>query len=567
MLIELAISHFAIIDKLNLTLVPGLNIFSGETGAGKSIVMKALGLLMGQKVASESLGSEEACVEGVFDVSQRPDVVERLGRLGIECEEESLMVRRVLGRESKSRIYLNNHSVTLSQLREVVAPLVEITGPVEPLIEMTLQHETKTLLSKNIHLEIVDRFAGHLPLLNRYSETYQQWQTLRTEISDIVREAQSREQRQDFLIFQRDEIKKVNPQPSEDNLLETSIRDQKKHYRFLKFVETVDQALYSGDEAVMSVFEKLLAEGEKLGAEDPDFKKRIEPIRQILVQAEDLVFELQKERQRFQVDPSALEEAEARLSQLRKLQKKYGPSLDQVVAFLQNVEGALAALEGAQTRVSELNLKVQELAKNLNEMADLLHQQRVAAGGELAVAVNRELVDLNMKGVSLVAQVSRLSEPQATGCSQVEFMIQVPGSPNLLPLAKHASGGELSRILLCLKQVVSASQYPRTYLFDEVDTGVSGKTAEKLGRKLKKIASQGQILCVTHLPQVASFGDAHFMIRKSTSGGAAPKVSVKQLNATERVKEIARLVSGERITQTSLEHARNLLAESSPDCL
>ncbi len=561
MILEIRISHFAIIDELHLTLGPGLNIFSGETGAGKSLMLRALGLLMGHKLTAGTIskGAVEATVEGVFDLTQREDIKQKLQSLGIESDDGQLIVRRFITSEGKSRVYMNGHPETVTNLRGVVSPLIEVTGQAEPLIEMTGQHESKDLLSKATHLDLLDRFAGAAKERKEYSEKYSKLKEISKRIEELTQKELTRHQQLDYLIFQRDEIKSLDLKSGDDLRLEEEIRSQKEGERWLRFSQKIHHMFDSGDRSFLSTIEKLIQEGHALAKEKEGNRKLIHPLEQIPPLCEELVYGLKSHCDRMEIDPDRLEQLESKLSQLRKIQKKFGSSVDQILDSLKLMEEEIDELENCESLMVQLRRDQQELTHELRTLGGRLHQLRTRGGEELSNRVNEELRELNMKGVAFTVMVEQAPEPTPTGMSTVEFMIQPPhSSSSLLPLAKFASGGELSRILLSLKQVVGQSHLPRTFLFDEVDAGVSGKTAEKLGRKLRKIAKEGQVICVTHLPQVASFGDLHFLIEKQTSSEHV-EVIVKKMTPKERVREIARLISGEKVTQTSLDHAKHLI--------
>jgi DNA repair protein RecN (Recombination protein N) len=331
--------------------------------------------------------------------------------------------------------------------------------------------------------------------------------------------------------------------------------------RLVDFVGEAQAVLYGNDDAVTVALHQLLTRAIELRAADPSLSERLAPLQQAKTLIEDLVYELRDYSRSLLANPEELNQSEERLSQIRRLQKKFGGNVADILAQLGEIENEIAKLESADSSLSGLYAERDQLQTELQRLADDLHQRRVNGATLLSQSVNDELADLNMKGVRFGVQVRLLEVLTSVGLSEVEFTIQASKKDPARPLAKFASGGELSRILLALKRTVGHSDLPRTYLFDEVDTGVSGQTAEKVGRKLKAIAAGQQVICVTHLPQVAAFADSHFVIEKSTGRGGV-ELSMQALNKTERVREIARLISGEKITNSSLEHARQLLSES-----
>lgn len=563
MLLELKVSHFAIIDNIHIQFKDGLNILSGETGAGKSVLLKSLSLIMGGKSSQDTIrtGHQQAVIEGSFDLSHRKDIAQHLNELGIETEDFLLVVRRIISTGDKSRIYLNGHLSTLNTLRDIVAPLIEVTGHPAPLIEMTGQHDNRHLLSKSYHLDLIDQYSGAWELRHKYLQKYERWQFLQNEIKKLESDTQSKAQRLDFLIYQRDEITTLDLNPGEDQSIEIELKKLKNTSRLTNFVESTEEALYGDQDSAISRINAVLKKGTELGHLDPVLSEKISVLNQAKALIDETVFELQKYISKIDADPSRMEELESRLSDLRKLQKKYGPNVDDILKSLLSIEIEIGTLQNSENKISEYKKESELIFKELKKMAHELHQLRSQGAGKMAEGVNKELLDLNMKGVTFHVQMALLDSLNSTGESDVEFMSQTSSKDPLRPLAKFASGGELSRILLSLKRVVGSSNQPRTYLFDEVDTGVSGPTAEKVGKKLKSIAQGQQVICVTHLPQVAAFGDSHFYIQKAPDQDQV-QMQVLELKKKDRIQEIARLISGEKITKTSLAHAEQLLSEA-----
>ncbi|MBC7742250.1 MAG: DNA repair protein RecN [Bdellovibrionaceae bacterium] len=563
MLQELKVSQFAIIDHLHIEFQNGLNILSGETGSGKSVLLKSLALLMGEKASGDIIrtGAQQALVEGSFDLRKRPDIKKSLNAIGVDTSDNTLIVKRVIAMSDKSKVYLNGSLSTLQQLREVVSPMIEVTGSGAPLIEMTGQHDNRNLLSKAYHLDLLDRYAGHFDKRNAYEVKYSQLSQIKTEITAFEKQAQDKSQKLDFLKFQFAELSKLNLNPEIDVHLEDEIKKMKSSHKVLKFIDECEDILFGDTDSVTSRLKMVQKKSLDLANIDSSLPDKMSALDQASTMIEDTFYALRKDLSQYQLDAEAMEEKESRLSQIRKIQKKYGPDLNEIFATFDKMKKEINDLENSDEHLDNLKKQASLLELELKKSAEELHKTRLKNAEKLAVTVNKELLDLNMKGVEFFIQANKLDHLTATGNSDVEYLSQISPKDPKRPIAKVASGGELSRILLALKKSVGQSEYPRTYLFDEVDTGVSGNTAEKVGRKLKAIAKGQQVICVTHLPQVAAYGDVHFSIQKSTKKDSV-QMDVEELKSKTRVEEIARLISGAKITKTSLAHAEQLLSES-----
>lgn len=559
MLIEIKVNHFAIIENLHLLFKEGFNVISGETGSGKSVLLKSLSLLMGSKGTSDIIrtGHSQATVEGSFDISSRADIKEKLESFGIEADEDLLVVRRVISAD-KSKVYLNGQMSSLNSLRDLVSPLVEVTGPASPLIELTGQHENKNLLSSAYHLDLLDRYSGVWELRNQFISFYSTLKDIESKLEDLNENGRNYAQRLDYLEYQRDEISSLDLQPGEDEALEAQIKKLKNMSRIIQFVSSAESALDQDDDSALSRIKSLLRKGNEISILDPEMGTKLFQLESAKESIEDVLFSLRTHINKMDADAENLEKQEAKLNDLRKLQKKYGPSLGDILQSLVKIEDEISLLKNSEKRKADLEKQRDEIKKEMNKIAMDLHKKRSQGALALQDLVNEELEDLNMKGVIFSVQIQLKDHFNSLGLNHVEFMSQTSAKDIAKPLAKYASGGELSRILLSLKKVVGKSDYPRTYLFDEVDTGVSGETAEKVGRKLNSIAQGQQVICVTHLPQVAAFGDHHFLIQKSLQNESI-QMTVEELNAKDRIREIARLISGEKITKTSMAHAQQLL--------
>ncbi len=517
---------------------------------------------MGGKASHESIrtGHKMAVVEGSFDLSKRKDLLKRLEDLGLEIEDDLLIVRRIISAEDKSRVYLNGQLSPLSDLRDLVAPLIEVTGPAAPLIEMTGQHENRNLLSKIYHLDLLDYYCGTWEKRLPFEEKFFRRKEIENKITELESNSPNKAQRLDFLIFQRDEITALDLAPGEEHELENNIRILKNASRLSGFMDMADNALCSDDDSATQRINVVLKKAIEVGQLDPKIQQKMQNLEQAKAILDDTVYELRSYVSKIDGDPTKLDELEGRLSQLRKLQKKYGSEVGGILQALVQIETEIADLQNSEIRIEALKKEAATITKELTLLAADLHKRRSQGAKLLADSVNAELKSLNMKGVIFHIRSDLAAALSATGSSDIEFMTQTSPKDPPRALSKFASGGELSRILLSLKRVVGASQQPRTYLFDEVDAGVSGETAERVGQKLRSIAKGQQVICVTHLPQVAAHGNVHFYIQKSPQKGSV-NMEIVELKEKERIKEIARLISGEKISKTSLAHASELLSQ------
>ncbi|PIU00102.1 MAG: DNA repair protein RecN [Bdellovibrionales bacterium CG10_big_fil_rev_8_21_14_0_10_45_34] len=565
MLLELRVNHFALIDNVHLEFGQGLNILSGETGAGKSILLKSLALLMGNKSSADNIrnGFDQAQVEGVFDIHLREDIKRKLVELEIEESEGMLIVRRVILPQGRSRVYINDTLSSLSTLQSLVSPLVEISSENVPLIEMTSQHENKNLASKSYHLELVDQFAGLSQLLDKYKSEHKQLLEAQKKINELLSQSQSVHQRVDFLKYQYEELSAFNPRENEEEELESKFVLQKNFSRLQEFVSSAEALLLTDEDSVLSRVHRVFHLGSQVSDLDESLERKLAPLKEAKALIEDVAYGIRSYAKELVLDSEELENIERRLTTFRQLSRKYGPTSSDLIEAFSKIQKELLDLENLEQTLEALEEEKKQCEKMARKTAKELHTRREKAALALAKEVNQELSELNMKGLLFSIGLTESEFMNSTGLTELEFRVQASKSDKALPLTKAASGGELSRILLALKQVSGRSDRPRTCVFDEVDTGVSGVTAEKVGRKLKAIAKGQQVFCVTHLPQVAAFADHHFVISKETNGQSAQTV-VERLKMTERVREIARLLSGEKISKAGLENAKQLIEQACP---
>jgi DNA repair protein RecN (Recombination protein N) len=517
---------------------------------------------MGEKSSTEIIrsGEDQAVVEGAFDLSRRPDLVSRLGELGIETDG-LLIVRRVLLRQGKSRIYLNGHMSTLAILQQLISPLVEVAGQSAPLIEMTGQHESRNLLSRSYHCDLLDRYADNFGNRASYEGKFQEYKALQEKLEELKKGLPDGEQRLDYLKFQRDEIIALDLQEGEETELETKYKTAKNREKIQNFVDIVESSLFSDDDSAMVRIHKILQKGAEISKYAPELETLVTPLTEAKNTIEDVIYNVRQAGERLNEESGSISNIETRMAKLRNLQRKYGDSFAEIQAAQQRISDEIFQIENRDNLISETEMELKKAKQDLKSIAEKLRTKRKTHSKILSESVNGELTDLNMKGVEFCVSLEPQEEFFQNGMDIVEFQTQSGKKDTPRGLSKAASGGELSRILLSLKYTVGETDVPRTYLFDEVDTGVSGNTAEKVGKKLKAISQDQQVICVTHLPQVATWADAHFYIEKNPKGSET-SLKVQELKKSDRIREIARLISGEKITKSSLLHAEQLLEQT-----
>jgi DNA repair protein RecN (Recombination protein N) len=561
MLIQLTISNFAIIGHLEIHFKPGLNILSGETGAGKSIIINAVNLILGGRASAELIrsGAEEARVEALFHVPLPSPLTPVLEEMDIPFHGE-LLIKRHLSREGRNRIVINGSLATLQMLGRLGQMMISISG----------QHEHQLLLKPENHLALLDDFAGLADERESLRNAFHEHQALREKRDALKKEIREKEERQDLARFQREEIENAALQPGEDEALEA---EKRRLLYAEKLTEEIGEAygsLYERDDSVLSGLSQSLKRLER-GA---DLEERLRTIVKTLASAkaeiEESAMDLRDLQKGIVVDPRRLEEAEERLQLIHKLKRKYGPSIEEILRLKDKLAESLGSLDQRKEDLGRVERQIEEAEKTLLSKATHLSRKRRQAAGRFEDSLKEEFARLSLAGTrfevpfqdppeSLKAgREDLMKRLKAEGLDRVEFMLSPNVGEDLKPLSKIASGGELSRIMLAMKTILARSSSVETIVFDEVDSGIGGATAEVVGDKLRSLAEYHQILCITHLPQIASKGLTHFMVEKEVRDGRTATV-ISELGHEERVREIARLLGGKKVTPKAVAHARELL--------
>jgi DNA repair protein RecN (Recombination protein N) len=550
MLKELQIRNFALIDELELGFEPGLNVITGETGAGKTILMAALELAVGGKASAEVIrtGEEEATIEAVFEVADEAARV-RLTDSGFEARGHELLVRRALARSGRNRIHLNGTLATLAVLEAIGDSLIRVYG----------QHEHHTLRQSETHLGLLDAFADHADLLEGMHKRFATHHDLTERLRRVLAGKETARARAEMLRFQLKEIGDAALTPGEEEELRQERQVLSAAEKLAEAARFGEHALYAGESAAASTVRKLSARLGELVDTDPRLGEIAKLVDEAYTLVEEAGWRLREYAEKLVFDPERLEEVDNRLVDLAKLKRKYGDSVDAILALREAALRELADLDLGEEGQAALEAEAAAAEKAAREAAAALSKSRRAAAKRLEGRVRAELGELGMKGARFEARFAGETTLSASGFDAVEFHFSANAGEEPRALARIASGGELSRIMLALKSLALEDADAPTVIFDEVDAGIGGAVAEVVGRKLATLARRRQVLCITHLPQIAAFADHHFAVEKATERGRT-RSTARRLGAEERCEEIARMLGGIKITSEARKHAEQLLA-------
>jgi DNA repair protein RecN (Recombination protein N) len=558
----LRIRNYAVIDELDLEFTGGFVAFTGETGAGKSIVVGALALVLGGRARPEQLrsGADEMSVEVRFIPPFGEDLAAICRDAGIDMGGE-LLLRRIVPAAGKSRAFVNDRAVTAGTLEAIGRELVDIHG----------QHQHQSLLRTETHLDFLDGYAGLLEEREEFASVFRKWQQLAAEKRRLAAREREKGERIEFLRFQKNEIERAGISPGEDAELERQ-RERLRHAgRLAEASGEAEALIYSGEAAAAAAASRAAERLRELSDIDPALEELAALLEQSQLQLEEAGREIQSYHRGLDADPALLEETDNRLAEINALKRKHGGTLEGVFDRLEEIERETAELDDAENRLAELAQKTDAAEKEVVRRAGRLSSKRAAARKSFEKKVLLELKGLNLGGSSFEVSLDALRDAGAfvetadgrtgvdeRGCDSAEFLLTTNTGEPLKPLARVASGGELSRVMLALKTVLSGVDEVPTLVFDEVDIGIGGATARLVGDRLAELASGRQVLCITHLPQIASLADSHYNISKTTVKGRT-RVSVRMLDAAGRVEEVARMLGGTQVTAATKKHASELL--------
>ena len=563
MLKELSIRNFAIIDDLQIGFSNGLTILSGETGAGKSIILNAVNLLLGSRASSDLVrtGAETAELEARFDISRNSSIFQIMSNQGYD-PSEGLLIRRIIGRSDGNRVYINGRLATIQLLNAITENLASISG----------QHAHQGLLKEDQHLLILDQFSGLMPLRLQLSDHYHQLLPLLDELKKLSAMRDRQGEHIELLQFQKQEISKAGVVPGEDADLEKERVRLKNAETLYRIVHGSIEALYGAPGSVIENLLEVKKNLEKAAQIDSQLDSGAERVGDSAYHIEDLIEELRSYLKLVQIDEQRLEAVEERLDELNKLKRKYGGSLENVQSRLSAIDQELLKVENISEKINDVKKSIVEQRAQCKARALQLSRKRKKGAGLLSKKIIEALASLKMVQTVFKVDLNPIAWNEKldrslkidhqtlteTGIDRATFMIAPNPGEDLKPLAGIASGGELSRVVLALKAILAETDSVGTVIFDEVDAGIGGGTAEVVGRKLAELAQHHQVICITHLPQIAKFGAHHFSISKHVADGRT-RTTIQPLSPDERQVELARMLGGEDITAATLEHARELL--------
>ena len=552
MLRALSIRDFVIVDRLDLEFGPGFTVLTGETGAGKSILIDALTLVLGERsdpgLVREGCGKAEISAE--FSIDAIPEAQRWLEAADLADEPGACLLRRVLESAGRSRAYINGRPATLQQLKELGEMLVDIHG----------QHEHQSLTRTAAQRQLLDAFAGALPLARETAEAWREWQELRRQRAEWERNAQALEEERERLRWQRQDLERLAFSAEEWDALQG---DHKRLAHAASLVEAVEyalEALSEGEAAALAIVEGAVARLQAAAEYDPGLREALDVLEPAQIQIQEAVYGLRHYRDRIDLDPRRLQEMEQRLDAVHGTARKYRTSPERLPALLAEVRERLGAL-GDGASAEELARRESAAEQAYRATAGKLSKARQRAAAELSTQVSEQMQGLALSGGRFEIALQAAGEGGANGLEQVEFLVSANPGTAARPLAKVASGGELSRISLAIQTVTSTVAEVPTLVFDEVDAGIGGRVAEIVGKMLAQLGRRHQVMCITHLPQVAARARCQLQVSKKVHGGAA-RSDVRELDGAQRVEEIARMLGGVKITETTRKHAAEMLGIS-----
>jgi DNA repair protein RecN (Recombination protein N) len=573
MLQLLNISNIALIDDLQVEFDNGLNLLTGETGSGKSIIVDALGVLIGGRFSSDLLksGTDRGFIEGLFSVSANAELERLLSDAGLVSSDSSrasgdesfeLIIRREVSATGRNKIFVNNQLATQALLRDLREFLVDIHG----------QGDQQTLFNTNTHLELLDSFAGNSELREEVATAYENVSRLQRELDKLNHDEAEKFQLVDTLNYQIEELERSQLTIGEDESLDEEKRRLANVEKLTSLCQSSYGRIYEDDESALARLRQATAELTELAEFESRFAEYLEGLESARAMLEDLSFSLRDFADKLEFSPARLAEIEDRLAELSRLKRKYGGSIETALEHLARSQDRLRQIESSDEREQELKAELRAATESYLDRANKLHRERLRSSKKFEQAVEKGIAEVAMESARFQVSVSdklqfveavnehddKLKHIGPKGTDHVEFQFSANPGEELKPLARVASGGEASRLMLVLKTVANAAEFPRTIVFDEIDTGIGGRVSEAVGVKLKKLSQTNQVLCVTHQPQIARFADSHLTVQKEVVKNRTQVIATR-LDRNGRIEELARMLTGAEITDSARRHAKELL--------
>ena len=564
MLKALLVKDYALIESINIEFGKGLNIITGETGAGKSILIDAMGLLLGERASTEVIrkGASKSYVEGIFDITNNKKIDALLEENEIEPLPE-LILRREISTKGSNRCFINDTPVSLSVIKNVGNLMVDLHG----------QHEHQSLLRNETHIDFLDEFGNYRDLADEYKKLYSELQTLLKELKILKEKETSLREKRDFYSFQIKEIDSVSPAENEEERLVEELRILENSEKLASTTSSVYGLIYEDENSVYDSIIKIKNELDELNGIDKSFGESFSECENAIALINDIAEFVRNYKSKIDVDPAEVNKKRDRLGTINLIKKKYGGTVKAVLEYRNKIGGEFDLAENFSERISSFEKQIGGLRELCGKAADNISKKRSQVSALINKEVKEVLADLGIPDSNFDVRIAQNKSSSgedyitvkgnkysysAKGIDEVEFYISTNVGEDMKPLSKVASGGEVSRIMLALKTILAKNDRFPLLIFDEIDTGVSGRIAQKVGKALKSLANFYQVISITHLPQIAGLADHHFIVEKNTYDGRVVS-SIKQLNEKERVREVAKLMSGENVTEASLEGARELI--------
>ena len=566
MLLSLHVSDYALIENIDVEFGKGLNIITGETGAGKSVLIGALSLLLGERASNQSVrkDAKKAVVEGVFDVSNNKKIKTLLNENQIDYYEH-LIIRREISLQGNNRNFINDTPVPLNLIQEVGNLLVDLHG----------QHDHQLLLKPANHIDFVDDYHGNEKLLNDFFETYSHIKLLSSEIESLKKRETELQEKKAVYEFQLNEIEAVNPQPNEDEEIKSQLKIMENSEKLIELCNEIFSNLYEKDNSLFDELGMIDHKLNELARIDPLFNDKLLELTNAKAIVNDLAEFIRDYQKNIDVELTEVEKLRERLSSISLLKKRYGGSLESVLALKEKLQAEINLTENFELRINELNNSLTNARIEAGKIAFEISKLRKESAKKIQKEVEKSLAELGISNSKFIIKFENIVSDNTTefviienknykcfsnGIDQVEFLISTNIGEDVKPLSKVASGGEISRIMLALKTVLANNDKLPVLIFDEIDVGVSGRIAQKVGKALKALAEFHQLITITHLPQIAALSDFHYVVEKSNIGNRNVS-AIRKISEEEKVQEVAKLISGEELTQASIDSANELISK------